>query len=90
MVPHSVYRSAGDDAWVAIACRDDADWQALAALLDRADLAGLTTAERRAREAELDDVIGAWTAGALTGRGDGRGDRRRGAGAQRCRTPASA
>ena len=54
MVPHGVYPSAGDDAWVAIACRDDADWQALAALLDRADLAALTTTERRAREAELD------------------------------------
>ena len=40
MVPHGVYRSAGDDAWVAIACRDDADWHALAGLLDRTDLAG--------------------------------------------------
>ena len=28
MAPHGVYRCAGDDAWVAIACRDDADWRA--------------------------------------------------------------
>ena len=30
MAPHGVYPSAGDDAWVAVACRDDADWRALA------------------------------------------------------------
>ena len=30
MAPHGVYPSAGDDRWVAIACRDDADWRALA------------------------------------------------------------
>ncbi len=63
MVPHGVYRSAGDDAWVAIACRDDEDWRALAALLDRADLATLSLAERRARAAELDELVGRWTAG---------------------------
>lgn len=62
MVPHGVYPSTGDDRWVAIACRDDADWQALAALLGRSDLAALTTAERRGREAELDGIVGAWTA----------------------------
>ena len=30
MVPHGIYPSAGEDQWVAIACRDDADWQAFA------------------------------------------------------------
>ena len=63
MVPHGVYRSAGDDAWVAIACRDDEDWRALAALLDRADLATLSLAERQARSADLDGIVGRWTAG---------------------------
>ena len=53
---------AGDDAWVAIACRDDADWRALAELVGRADLARWRTEERRARRAELDDVVAAWTA----------------------------
>jgi crotonobetainyl-CoA:carnitine CoA-transferase CaiB-like acyl-CoA transferase len=62
MVPHGVYASSGDDRWVAVACRDDADWRALAALLGRSDLAALTTAERRAREAELDGIVGAWAA----------------------------
>jgi crotonobetainyl-CoA:carnitine CoA-transferase CaiB-like acyl-CoA transferase len=62
MAPHGVYPSAGDDAWVAIACRDDADWQALAAVMDRSDLAALTTAERLARRAELDEAVGRWTA----------------------------
>ena len=29
MAPHGVYPCAGDDAWIALACRDDGDWQAL-------------------------------------------------------------
>jgi crotonobetainyl-CoA:carnitine CoA-transferase CaiB-like acyl-CoA transferase len=62
IVPHGVYRSRGDDDWVAVACRDDADWHALAALLGRSDLGALTTPERRARERELDDLVGAWAA----------------------------
>jgi crotonobetainyl-CoA:carnitine CoA-transferase CaiB-like acyl-CoA transferase len=62
MAPHGVYPSAGDDAWVAIACRDDTDWRALAALLERSDLAALTGADRLARRAELDEVVGRWTA----------------------------
>jgi crotonobetainyl-CoA:carnitine CoA-transferase CaiB-like acyl-CoA transferase len=62
MAPHGVYPSAGDDRWVAVACRDDADWQALAALLGRDDLAALTTPERLARSDELDGIVAAWTA----------------------------
>src|SRR6185312_5560246 len=61
MAPHGVYRSAGEDDWVAVACRDDADWGALAGLLGRSDLAGLTTAERLARSDELDELVGGWT-----------------------------
>ena len=55
MAPHGVYPSAGDDRWVAVACRDDADWRALAALHRRDDLADLSTTERLARREELDD-----------------------------------
>ncbi len=62
MSPHGVYRSTGDDEWVAIACRDDADWRALAALLGRDDLAELSTADRLARRAELDQLVESWTA----------------------------
>jgi crotonobetainyl-CoA:carnitine CoA-transferase CaiB-like acyl-CoA transferase len=35
MAPHGIYRAAGDDEWVAIACRSDADWAACAAVIDR-------------------------------------------------------
>ena len=28
MAPHGIYPAAGEDAWVAVACRDDADWAA--------------------------------------------------------------
>jgi crotonobetainyl-CoA:carnitine CoA-transferase CaiB-like acyl-CoA transferase len=43
MVPHGVYPSAGNDRWVAIACRDDADWARLSEVTGvsgPADLAG--------------------------------------------------
>jgi crotonobetainyl-CoA:carnitine CoA-transferase CaiB-like acyl-CoA transferase len=30
MAPHGIYPARGDDEWIAIACRDDADWQRLA------------------------------------------------------------
>ena len=30
MAPHNIYGAAGDDNWVAIACRHDDDWAALA------------------------------------------------------------
>jgi benzylsuccinate CoA-transferase BbsF subunit len=62
MVPHGVYPCAGDDEWIAVACRDDEDWHALAGVLDRPDLGDLTTAERRSREGELDGVVTSWTA----------------------------
>ena len=63
MAPHGIYPSAGDDQWVAIACRDDSDWRALAAVLGRDDLTDLPAGERRARAAELDALVAAWTAG---------------------------
>jgi crotonobetainyl-CoA:carnitine CoA-transferase CaiB-like acyl-CoA transferase len=62
LAPHGVYPCAGDDEWVAVACRDDRDWKALSELLGRGDLAELDATERRARRAELDDVVAAWTA----------------------------
>ncbi len=48
MAPHGVYPCAGDDRWVAIACRDDRDWEALANLLGRTDLAPLGLSARQA------------------------------------------
>jgi len=61
MVPHGVYPSAGEDQWIAIACPGDAEWSALAAAIGRPDLAGLTNADRRGREAELDGLVAGWS-----------------------------
>ena len=64
--PHGVYPAAGDNEWVAIAARDVVDWRNLANEIGRADLAdapALESAEgRRARQAEIDLAIAAWTA----------------------------
>jgi crotonobetainyl-CoA:carnitine CoA-transferase CaiB-like acyl-CoA transferase len=65
MAPHCIYPAAGEDRWVAIACRDDADWQRLAGALDEPwaadpDLAAL--GRRKEREDELDGLIAEWTA----------------------------
>jgi len=49
-------------AWVAIACTTDEAWATLADVIGRADLAGLTRAERHTRHDELDQAIAAWTA----------------------------
>ena len=62
MSPHGVYPASGDDQWVALACRDDADWRGLAELVGRRDLASLGTEDRLARRAELDTIVAAWTA----------------------------
>ena len=64
MAPHAIYPACGDDRWIAIACRDDADWQLLARVLDRpfarearfAELAG-----RLAAVGELDREVASWT-----------------------------
>jgi len=70
LAPHGVYPCQPDgsaERFVAIAARDDADWQRLAAAIGRADLAAeerLRTAPgRRAREGELDAAIAEWTRG---------------------------
>ncbi|MCP3913074.1 MAG: CoA transferase [Actinomycetia bacterium] len=65
VAPHSCYRTAGHDNWLAIECPDDQTWRALAAMVDPgltddprfADVNG-----RKRNEAELDAVIAAWCA----------------------------
>ncbi len=63
MVPHGVFPVAGDDRWIAIACQSDDQWRALC---DRAgfgaEVASLDHAGRKAREDELEELIGGWTA----------------------------
>ncbi len=65
MAPHGVYRSAGDDRWIAIACEDDEQFAGLCRAMQQPELADdarfATTASRKANEQELDEVIEAWT-----------------------------
>jgi len=71
MAPHGVYACAGEDSWVAIAVRSEAEWHRLAGLIGRPELAGdsrfATVADRLARAEELDAIVGAWTAEQVAG-----------------------
>ena len=65
MAPHGIYPSQGDDDWVAIACRDQRDWLALAGVVgaewcDAPQFADLGS--RLDAQNELDVLLGAWTA----------------------------
>lgn len=62
MAPHGVYPCAGDDAWVAIGCRDDLDWEALCRIVGAALDAGMRFADRLAAQKTIDAAITAWTA----------------------------
>jgi benzylsuccinate CoA-transferase BbsF subunit len=65
--PHGVYAAAGDDRWVAIACRSGDDWRALCQEIGEPQLAAdprfNTFAERQANCGELDRLINQWTRG---------------------------
>ncbi len=64
--PHNVYRCLGEDAWVAVAVDDQAQWPGLCRALGAPELARderfRDAAARKAHEDELDEVIGAWCA----------------------------
>jgi crotonobetainyl-CoA:carnitine CoA-transferase CaiB-like acyl-CoA transferase len=55
------YPVAGEDGWLALSIRDDAEWREFAATIGADELAGLGLDERRARHDELDARIAAWT-----------------------------
>ena len=63
MAPHGIYKCLGDDEWVAIACRNDGEWEALRALLGDAARGTRfdTLAGRLAHQDELDELVPAWT-----------------------------
>jgi crotonobetainyl-CoA:carnitine CoA-transferase CaiB-like acyl-CoA transferase len=65
MVPHNVYRCAGDDQWAAIAVNSEDEWRALCHALGRPEW--LTDPRfvdhqcRKTNEEALDTLIEAWT-----------------------------
>ncbi|GIW05395.1 MAG: hypothetical protein KatS3mg060_0200 [Dehalococcoidia bacterium] len=63
-VPWNVYPCAGDDAWVAICCRTDAEARRLFELMGRTDFLEryATIPARLAGRAEIDAAVAAWTA----------------------------
>ncbi|MDO8616731.1 MAG: CoA transferase [Dehalococcoidia bacterium] len=67
MAPHGCYRCAGDDAWVTVACENDAQFAALCAVMGRPELARdkrfADVVSRYRRQDELDAVIAGWTGG---------------------------
>jgi crotonobetainyl-CoA:carnitine CoA-transferase CaiB-like acyl-CoA transferase len=59
--PHGAYRCAGEDAWIAIAVTNDAEWQRLCAAIPALEpLAGWTFGTRRERLAGIDGVLMGW------------------------------
>jgi len=63
--PHGIFRCAGDDAWVALACRTEAEFAALCRVIERPDLSAdpryATLAARKHNEDALESEISAWT-----------------------------
>jgi benzylsuccinate CoA-transferase BbsF subunit len=63
MAPHGIYPSAGDDNWVAVACRDDGDWANLARTMATgwaSEARWATLAGRIGDQDELDRLVGEW------------------------------
>ncbi len=63
--PHGVYRCAGADSWIAIACENDEQFAALCRVIEREELLAderfATMAARKANERALDEIIEGWT-----------------------------
>ena len=62
--PHNIFRARGDDAWVAIAVTDDAQWRTLTELIGRPDLAADASlsrvAGRLAALARVEEAVAGW------------------------------
>ena len=64
MAPHGIYACSGDDHWVALACRDDRDWQALGGVIAEPWCKEERFAAREGRLSEqdaLDALLTGWT-----------------------------
>ncbi len=62
--PCGCFRCAGDDEWLALSVRSDAEWRALCEVMAQPDLAAdaryADGARREISKAALDDVVAAW------------------------------
>jgi crotonobetainyl-CoA:carnitine CoA-transferase CaiB-like acyl-CoA transferase len=67
MAPHGVFRCQGEDRWVSIVARNDAEWQSLCAAMGQPSLAAdarfSTLAARKENEDSLEQCITTWTQG---------------------------
>ena len=65
MAPHGCYPCQGQDQWVTIAVRDDADWQSFCAAVNAPELAAdprfAAAPQRLNRQDELDAIVSQWT-----------------------------
>lgn len=63
MAPHGVFRAAGDDRWIAIAVRSDAEWQRLAIHVggEANDPRFQALEGRKLAEDALEAIVNAWT-----------------------------
>ncbi|MBV9841270.1 MAG: CoA transferase [Sphingomonadaceae bacterium] len=63
MAPHGVFPAAGEDRWVAIAVRSDAEWSRLAAMIqgEALDERYRTLQGRKADEDALEALVSRWT-----------------------------
>lgn len=61
--PHGVYATQEADSWIAVSVATDREWQSLATLIGRADLATRypTLADRQLAADEVDAAISAWS-----------------------------
>jgi benzylsuccinate CoA-transferase BbsF subunit len=60
--PGGCFRCAGEDTWIAVAVRTDAEWEALCAEMGRNDLVTewRDTASRRRMKSTLNDILARW------------------------------
>ncbi len=65
MAPHGVFRSKGDDRWVSLSVRDEAEWQRLCEVMGQPELSVdarfASLAARKDNEAALEALVTAWT-----------------------------
>ena len=62
MSPHGIYPTKGDDEWIAISCRDDEDWNALADVIQQTWTSKYRSlSERIENQDALDQDLSCWT-----------------------------